>query len=175
MLHNVSKRYRQVVALDNVSLSIEPGEIFGYIGPNGAGKTTTIRILVGLITDFQGQVTIAGQSRAAIRGRLQKILGYLPQEVGFQEWRTVEHALTTFGLLSGLSDSQLQRRIAEVLDLLYLTPVRRKTIAHLSGGMVQKLGLAQALLHNPPLLVLDEPLAGLDPASRHHVIGCWWA
>ncbi len=161
---NISKSYKDVKALDNISFHIQKGDIFGYIGPNGAGKTTTIKILVGLIKDFNGQVLINGRSDD--RGEFHRILGYLPQEVGFQEWRTVDHALKTFGRLSGVKSENLDAQIEKVLDLVDLSEVRNKKIVHLSGGMKQKLKLAQALINDPNLLVLDEPMSGLDPISR---------
>ena len=164
--NKVTKRYGNLLALDDVSFEINKGEIFGYIGPNGAGKTTTIKILVGLIREFSGNCTIADYSMPYNFINVQKIVGYLPQDVAFQEWRTVDHALKTFGKLSGMTDTDLKQRIKEVLDLLDLIEVRTKKIQKLSGGMVQKVGLAQALLHKPKLLILDEPLSGLDPASR---------
>ena len=169
VFENISKRYRDLFALDNVSFNIEEGEIFGYIGPNGAGKTTTIKIIVGLIREFMGKCTIADFSMPESYLDIQKIVGYLPQDVAFQEWRTVEHALDTFGRLSGLKSAELETRITNVLSLFGLTRVRKKKIQKLSGGMVQKVGLAQALLHQPKLLILDEPLSGLDPAGRYTI------
>ena len=165
-LHNLTKTYGAFRALDSISLGIKEGEIFGYIGPNGAGKTTTMKILVGLITEFQGEVSIGDLQVPKRKDELHKLLGYLPQNVAFQEWRTVNQALKTFGKLSGLSDSKVEERIPEILGLLGLSDARHKKVSHLSGGMVQKVGLAQALLHEPKLLVLDEPLGGLDPLSR---------
>jgi ABC-2 type transport system ATP-binding protein len=166
-LQNVTKTYGGFSALDNVSFDIKEGEVFGYIGPNGAGKTTTMKILVGLISSFQGDAYIGGYQVAKQRSEVHKLLGYLPQSVAFQEWRTVNHALKTFGKLSELTDAQTESRIPEILDLMGLGDVRYKKISQLSGGMTQKVGLAQALLHEPMLLILDEPLGGLDPFSRH--------
>jgi len=166
---NVTKKYGKVLALDRISFETNEGEIFGYIGPNGAGKTTTIKILVGLIREFSGNCTIANYSLPDNFIDVQRLIGYFPQDVGFQEWRTVDHALQTFGKLSGMTDNDLEPRIKKVLDLLDLSDVRNKKIQKLSGGMVQKVGLAQALLHRPRLLILDEPLTGLDPASRFMV------
>lgn len=168
-LQNVTKTYGSFRALDNVSLDIREGEVFGYIGPNGAGKTTTMKILVGLISAFQGEVTIGGYQAPKQKDEIHKLLGYLPQNVAFQEWRTINQALKTFGKLSGLSDAQVEERIPELLDLMGLSEFRHKKISQLSGGMTQKVGLAQALMHDPKLLVLDEPLGGLDPLSRHQL------
>jgi ABC-2 type transport system ATP-binding protein len=167
VLRNVTKSFGSFRALNGISFEIKEGEIFGYIGPNGAGKTTTMKILVGLISDFQGEVSIGGYQVPKKKDEIHKLLGYLPQNVAFQEWRTVNHALKTLGKLSGLSDAEVEGRIPKILDLLGLADVRHKKISHLSGGMTQKVGLAQALLHEPKLLVLDEPLGGLDPLSRH--------
>ncbi|MCW3984009.1 MAG: ABC transporter ATP-binding protein [Candidatus Bathyarchaeota archaeon] len=166
ILDKLTKNFNGFKALNEVSLTIKQGEIFGYIGPNGAGKTTTMKILVGLISDFQGQVTIGGYSAPEKKDEIHKLLGYLPQSVAFQDWRTIDHALKTFGKLSGLTDAQLEERIPPLLDMLGLADARHKRISYLSGGMTQKVGLAQALLHEPKLLVLDEPMGGLDPLSR---------
>ena len=168
-LSDVSKKYGNLLALDNVSFEVQEGEIFGYIGPNGAGKTTTMKILTGLLSDFQGEVYIGGYRMPTQRSKVHRLLGYLPQSVAFQEWRTVDNALRAFGRLSGLGEREVDSRIADVLDVLVLSDVRNKKIDQLSGGTIQKVGLAQALLHNPRLLVLDEPLAGLDPASRYQL------
>lgn len=164
---NISKSYKDLLALDNISFKIQKGEIFGYIGPNGAGKTTTIKILVGLIQEFGGDVIVSGKNISTKRKELYNIIGYHPQDAGFQEWRTVDHAYKTYGRLSGLNSDHLENRIQEVLELVGLTEKRFKKIIHLSGGMFQKLRLGQALLHNPEILILDEPLSGLDPASRY--------
>jgi ABC-2 type transport system ATP-binding protein len=166
VLRDVTKRFGSFCALNDISLGIREGEIFGYIGPNGAGKTTTMKILVGLISDFQGEVFIDEYKLPQKKSEIHSLLGYLPQNVAFQEWRTVNHALKTFGRLSGLSNAEVEGRIHEILGLLGLADVRGKKISQLSGGMIQKVGLAQALLHEPKLLVLDEPLGGLDPLSR---------
>jgi ABC-2 type transport system ATP-binding protein len=167
LLRGVTKDYNGFLALDDVSFEIKEGEIFGYIGPNGAGKTTTLKILVGLINDFQGEVLIGGYQLPKEKLEAHKLLGYLPQNVAFQEWRTINHALSTFGKLSGLTEAEVEERIPKILELLSLADVRHKKISQLSGGMAQKVGLAQALLHNPKLLVMDEPLGGLDPLSRY--------
>jgi ABC-2 type transport system ATP-binding protein len=169
VLEDVSKSYNGIRALNCVSFRIPTGSIFGYIGPNGAGKTTTIKVIVGLIRDFEGDVLINGERISELGTNVYKNLGYLPQEVGFQEWRTVDQMLTTFGRLSGLSKTQIETRIHDVLELVSLHDVQDRKIAHLSGGMQQKLRLAQALLHEPELLVLDEPMSGLDPTSRYQV------
>src|SRR5450756_1428209 len=102
VIQNVTKNYNSFRALDNVSFSIKKGEIFGYIGPNGAGKTTTMKILIGLITDFQGEVLIGDYRVPKQKNEIHKLLGYLQQNVAFHEWRTVDHALKIFGKLSGL-------------------------------------------------------------------------
>jgi len=165
-MQNVSKKYRGFYALRDVSLDIREGEVFGYIGPNGAGKTTTMKILVGLISDFHGTVKIGSYKMPIQRNEIHKLLGYLPQNVAFQEWRTVKDSLKIFGKLSGLESQEIEKRISEVLDLLDLGAVGDKKISKLSGGTIQKVGLAQALFHSPKLLILDEPLNGLDPLSR---------
>lgn len=166
VLQGVTKTFGSFRALNEISFSIGEGEIFGYIGPNGAGKTTTMKILVGLISDFQGEASIGGYKITKDKEEISKLLGYLPQSVAFQEWRTINQALKTFGRLSGLTDIQLEERIPITLDLLGLADARHRRVSHLSGGMTQKVGLAQALLHEPKLLILDEPLGGLDPLSR---------
>lgn len=165
---NVSKKYKEVEALTDVSFVINKGDIFGYIGHNGAGKTTTLKILVGLIRDYSGEVLIAGESLQN-HPDFNNLIGYLPQDVGFQEWRTVDHALMTFGLLSGMKKSELTQCIPEILEQVGLMEFRHRKIKHLSGGMQQKLKLAQALLHDPQVLILDEPMSGLDPTSRYQM------
>jgi len=168
-LESVEKSYGNIRALRNVTLELHRGEIFGYVGPNGAGKTTTIKIVTGLIRDYRGTVRINGVDTRKDPGALQRAVGYVPQDAGFQEWRTVEHALNTFGLLSGLSGKMLHNAIDRSLETAGIAEHRKRRIIHLSGGTVQRLRFAQALLHDPALLVLDEPLSGLDPSSRHQV------
>ena len=163
----LSKQYYGQAVLSEVSFEIRHGEVFGYIGPNGAGKTTTIKILAGLITKFTGDVTVGGAHVVKEREKAHALIGYLPQSCGFQNWRTVENALDTLGALSGVPEAKRKRRIPELLERFGLSAARTKKVKDLSGGMSQKLGLIQALLHEPELLVLDEPLEGLDPPSRN--------
>ncbi|HXZ23245.1 MAG TPA: ABC transporter ATP-binding protein, partial [Methanomassiliicoccales archaeon] len=168
VLSNVSKSYRNVMALRGVSLELRRGETFGYIGPNGAGKTTTIRIMVGLLGKYSGDVTINGVPLLGNKEKVNRMLGYVPQKAAFQEWRTVDQALSTFGRLSGIPRSEIDAKIAATLERIGITEVRNRKVGALSGGTLQKVGLAQAIMHEPELLVLDEPVAGLDPESRYH-------
>ncbi|MHC1709450.1 MAG: ABC transporter ATP-binding protein [Methanomassiliicoccales archaeon] len=165
-VRGIYKRYKDLPVLLNLSFDIPKGSIFGYIGPNGSGKTTTIKIMTGLIRDFQGEVSIDGRSIRNWNAELSSNIGYLPQQTSLQEWRTVDQSLSTFGQLSGIHGSELEKRIKEVTEVLGITEYRKRKVNKLSGGTLQKVGMAQAMLHRPRLMVLDEPVAGLDPESR---------
>ena len=166
-IEDLRKVYYGRPVLDGVSFEIRPGEVFGYIGPNGAGKTTTLKILAGLLAKYGGAVRVGGHDVAKERRQAHALIGFMPQGCGFQSWRTVESALDSLGELSGVPDDVRRKRIPELLERFDLLAARRKKVKELSGGMTQKLGLIQALLHEPKLLVLDEPLEGLDPPSRN--------
>ncbi len=165
-LDSITKFYGKFQALDKVTFEIRKGDIFGYIGPNGAGKTTTIKILVGLLKNFEGRVSYGDLSVKEHWTAISKRIGYLPQGTAFEDWRTVNQALTTFGRLSGMSDRDLGPRIDAVLSRIGISDTKDRKISKLSGGTVQKVGMAQAILHEPEILILDEPMTGLDPKSR---------
>jgi ABC-2 type transport system ATP-binding protein len=165
----VSKRYKYFQALDNLDLHLYPGEVFGYIGPNGAGKTTTLKLISGLLRDFTGAIHVSGHALPDGYAELHRVIGFLPQSPGFASWRTVEQTLDYLGQLSGVSAADRSTRITQWLTRFDLLPARHKKMKQLSGGMVQKVGFVQALLHNPRLVVLDEPLNNLDPAARDQV------
>ena len=162
----MTKRYHGRPVLSDLTFDIAEGEVLGYIGPNGAGKTTTLKILAGLIRTFDGQAVVAGVDIAQDRRATHSLIGFLPQVVGFQSWRTVDSVLDSLGALSGVPGDVRAQRIPTLLDRFGLSLVRYKKVKELSGGMARKLGLIQALLHEPRLLVLDEPLEGLDPPTR---------
>ncbi|TYB31208.1 MAG: ABC transporter ATP-binding protein [Candidatus Mcinerneyibacterium aminivorans] len=168
-IKNVSKNYGEETALKNVSFEVKKGEILGYIGPNGAGKTTTMKIILNLIKDYDGNVQINGKEYYNDKLDIYKKIGYLPQNMSFHKWRTVYDTLVLLGKLSNIDSKYLNTRIEEVLAKLNLINKKNKKIKSLSGGMVQKVGVAQAILHKPEILVLDEPFNGLDPESRYKV------
>jgi ABC-2 type transport system ATP-binding protein len=166
---SLSKRFGERTALQNVSFSLNPKEVLGYVGPNGAGKTTTLRILVGTEMNFEGELFVHGRPMPRRREEVYGRLGFMPQGVAFGGWRTAGETLRLLGRLSGLEPERLERRIDETLELVGLAGEARTRVSAFSGGMVQRLGLAQAILHEPGLLVLDEPFNHLDPSGRVHL------
>ncbi len=158
---------QQVIALDNVNLLVERGEIFGFLGPNGAGKTTAVKIFLGLIFPTSGDVRILGQKVTSPRVKRQ--IGYLPEGSYFPDFLRGEEVLEFYGHLYGLRSSNLQDRITATLDLVGLQEARRLLVRHYSKGMRQRIGLAQALLSDPDILILDEPTTGLDPIARREI------
>jgi ABC-2 type transport system ATP-binding protein len=165
--YRLGLRLRSVTALDGLSLGVEEGSIFGFVGPNGAGKSTTIKILVGLIAPSRGGATIFGRPISDPTSR--RVVGYLPENPAFHEFLRPLEVLELLGKLSGLAGRELRRRANEVLERVGLSHARDLTVRKFSKGMVQRLGLAQAVLHDPPLLILDEPMSGLDPIGRKDV------
>jgi len=154
------------VALDGVSLSIGVG-LFGLLGPNGAGKSTMMRVLCTLLEPTEGRVLVGGHDVVKERTAVRRLLGYLPQEFGAWRLQRVEEVLDTLGLLSGLRDKQARRlKVRELLEQVGLNDVASRKVKKLSGGMVRRLGVAQALVHEPRVLVVDEPTVGLDPQER---------
>ncbi len=158
---------RPVEALRGVSFAVAPGECFGYLGPNGAGKTTTMKVLTGLMTPTSGSVELLGAPPAEAAAR--QALGYLPENPYFYEHLTPIEALTFYGRLSGLTRAEARRRSTTLLDRVQLGDAAARRIRGFSKGMRQRFGLATALIHEPRLLMLDEPLSGLDPAGRRQV------
>jgi ABC-type multidrug transport system ATPase subunit len=154
------------VALDGVSLNIGTG-LFGLLGPNGAGKSTMMRIFCTLLVPTEGKVTVGGHDVLGERMAVRRVLGYLPQEFGAWRLQRVEEVLDTLGLLSGMREKQARRqRVRQVLEQVGLQDVANRKVKKLSGGMVRRLGVAQALVHEPRVLVVDEPTVGLDPQER---------
>jgi ABC-2 type transport system ATP-binding protein len=167
ILDGVSHTYRNGTrALDNVSLEIETG-LFGLLGSNGAGKSTLMRIICTLIQPSVGSITVAGFDVMRDRKSVRSILGYLPQDFGAWRGKSVSDSLNTFASLSGMTDKVIRaKRVEEVLESVGLSKVASRKVKQLSGGMVRRLGVAQALVHNPKVIIMDEPTVGLDPEER---------
>lgn len=160
---NLVKRYGPTLAVDDLTFRIEPGQVVGFLGPNGAGKSTTLRILTGYMPATSGRVTVAGHDVLTESLAVRSKIGYLPENTPLYPEMRVEEYLRYRGTLQKMDRGRLTRRIDEVVELCSLGEVRRRLIGRLSRGNRQRVGLAQALLHEPPVLVLDEPTAGLDP------------
>ncbi len=158
------KTFGSKVAVRGLTLEVPRGEVFGFLGPNGAGKSTSIKMLLGLITPTRGEAFVLG-SRAGDVSVRRKI-GFLPEHFRFYDWLTATELLDVHGRLYGMPKSRLREHIPELLNEVGLWPHREKRLRDFSKGMLQRLGLAQALLNEPDLVFLDEPTSGLDPAGR---------
>jgi ABC-2 type transport system ATP-binding protein len=164
VLDRVSKRFGATVAVDDVSFEIRRGEMFGLIGPDGAGKTTTIRLACGLLRASAGRVAVFGTDPVAHHGAVTRTTGYFSQRFSLYGDLSVDENIAFFAEIHGLADYAARRD--RLLDMTQLTPFRRRLADRLSGGMKQKLALACTLVHEPQLILLDEPTTGVDPVSR---------
>jgi len=166
----LSRHYGEIVALDELTLEVPAGVIFGFLGRNGAGKTTTIRLLTGLAHPTAGRAWVNDVETTQADSSARTQFGYLPQSPVFYNWMTPVTFLDYVGHLSGLEGERRPERIKEMLALTGLEKAAKRKIGGFSGGMLQRLGLAQALLHQPPVLFLDEPTSALDPAGRYELL-----
>jgi len=162
----LTRDFGEVRALDGVSFDVRTGETFALLGPNGAGKSTAIRILVTLGTPTSGAAAVFGHDVVAEAARVRGLLGYLPQQLSAEGLLSGRENVWLFARLQGVPRSEREARIDDVLDLMGLTAAADRLVSTYSGGMVRRLELAQALVHRPRLLVLDEPTVGLDPVAR---------
>jgi ABC-2 type transport system ATP-binding protein len=160
-------RKRPYRALDRLTLAVQPGEVFGFLGPNGAGKTTTLKLLLQLVFPTSGRVEILGRPAGDVA--VHRRIGYLPENPYFYDHLTAEELLSYFGTLFGLSRADRATRAAALLDQVGLGAERRMPLRRYSKGMLQRVGIAQALLNEPEVVFLDEPMSGLDPIGRRMV------
>lgn len=168
-ISKLSKMYRSTCAVDNLSLTIEPGEFVGLIGPNGAGKSTMMNCTVGRILPTSGTIHVAGLDVATDTVQARQSLGFVPQELDMHGYLTGEEYLLFLGALRGVSEEKLPTEVEELLELAELMPARHKVVKEYSGGMARKLAIAGALIGAPPLLLLDESFVGLDPESTWRI------
>lgn len=161
------KEYGNKVAVRKLSLNVPRGSIFGFLGPNGAGKSTSVKMLLGLVKPTSGEAFLLGERAGEVEVRRK--IGFLPEHFRFYEWLTPAELLRLHGRLCGMPAAKLHQRIPAMLELVGLTPHRDKRVHDFSKGMMQRIGLAQALIHEPEIIFLDEPTSGLDPMGRRLV------
>jgi ABC-2 type transport system ATP-binding protein len=165
-ISNLTKTFGKETAVNNVSFDIKKGSCFALLGPNGAGKTTTLRMLAGIIKPTSGSIQFTGMDK----GDHRQHIGYLPQHPVFYNWMTAEEFLMFVGQLAHLSKKDAKTKTEELLELVGLVDAKKKRIRGFSGGMKQRLGIAQTMIHDPKLIMLDEPVSALDPVGRREVI-----
>lgn len=163
---NLVKKYGKHAAVDNVSLKVGEGEVFGLLGPNGAGKSTTISLICGLLNPTAGNVKLFGKNVAEAKS----MLGFVPQNIALYDTFTAYENVKFFGELYGLSGKQLESNIIDALKFVELLDVKRKKAKTFSGGMLRRLNIACALVHHPKVIIMDEPTVGIDPQSRNHIL-----
>ena len=167
---NLKKDYGDVRALRGLNLKVEPGQVFGFCGPNGAGKTTTLKILVGLVFPTSGHARIGGIDVVERGVEARKLVGYLPESYGLPRWDTPRKFLAYMGMMSGMPKEGLKPAVEEKAKELGFTDLLDRKLSGLSKGNRQKVGIAQALIHDPDVLLLDEPTTGLDPIGRNEIL-----
>lgn len=163
----VPMRRERVVAVRDLSLRVETGEVYGLLGPNGSGKSTTLKIVLGLVNPTHGQTRVFGEDSATVRSRQD--VGFVPENPYFYKFLTGAETVRFFGKLSGMGGEELESRVRELLELVGLTEAGDRRVGSYSKGMLQRIGLAQALVQDPGLLVLDEPTAGVDPVGSREI------
>ncbi len=166
---HLTKHYDSLTAVDDVSFQVGPGEVLGFLGPNGAGKTTTMRMLAGFVTPTSGRANICGHDVESEPLKAKAVLGYLPEGAPSYGEMTVRRFLEFIADLRSLTGARRAQRLAHVIEHLQLGGVLEQTIETLSKGFRRRVGLAQAIMHDPPVLILDEPTDGLDPNQKHEV------
>lgn len=166
-LYPVPMRRQRVVAVKDLSLEVSEGEVYGLLGPNGSGKSTTLKILLGLVTPTQGETHIFGEDSRDYRSHHE--VGFLPENPYFYKYLTAEETLRFYGKICGLGGKSLTARIGDLLELVGMEDARHRRVGGYSKGMLQRIGLAQALIQDPRLLVLDEPTAGVDPVGSRQI------
>lgn len=169
-IKNVTKRYNDKLAVDNLNLNIEEGEIFGLLGPNGAGKSTAISIICGLTAADQGDVIVQGHSIKKEAVLAKANIGLVPQEIALYESVSALDNLKFWGCMYGLKGKLLKERIDEILDTTGLKDRAKDKISSYSGGMKRRINIACAVMHHPKIIIMDEPTVGIDPQSRNHIL-----
>ncbi|MGP4076303.1 ABC transporter ATP-binding protein [Halobacillus sp. K22] len=168
-VESISKHYGSLKALDNISFTITEGTCFGLVGPNGAGKSTLMKILSGILLNFDGDIHVRDGKVSKDRLKIKQQIGYIPQEICLEDTLTARDNLILFGNLYGLKGKELQRRMDEVLDQIGLSERVKDKVVTFSGGMKRRLNIGCALLHKPGIVIMDEPTVGIDPQSRNSI------
>ncbi|MFZ5351727.1 MAG: ABC transporter ATP-binding protein [Bacillota bacterium] len=169
-LTNVVKRYDSKLAVDNISLDIQKGEIFGLLGPNGAGKSTTIKMVMGLLKPTSGEITVKNINVKSSSIEVKRLLGLVPQDLAIYDNISARENVAFFGSLYGLKGKRLKSAVDEALEFTGLTESQKEKPKKYSGGMKRRLNIACAIVHNPEIIIMDEPTVGIDPQSRNHIL-----
>lgn len=169
-INDLVKKYGDFVAVDNISLDIEEGQIYGLLGPNGAGKSTTISILCGILKSTRGEIEVLGEQINNGKFNNKKLMGLVPQNIALYDDYSAYENIKFFGSLYGLRRKTLEEKIDKALEFTGLTDVKHKRAKEFSGGMLRRLNIACAIVHEPKIIIMDEPTVGIDPQSRNHIL-----